>query len=72
MNHIDIAYQAVRMYAEAHPRPSHVTQKQACEMLNLSAPTVRAMIRRGAIRLNEFGLIPVSEIGRALNARASR
>lgn len=71
MNAIDIAYQAVKMYAEAHPRPAHVTQKQACEMLNLSAPTVRTMIRRGAIKLNEFGLIPVSEIDRALAARAN-
>ena len=36
-----IAAKAVQMYAETHPRPTHVTQVQAAEMLNLSRYTVR-------------------------------
>ena len=31
---------AVRLYAESHPRPPHVTQSQAGEMLRLSPPAV--------------------------------
>ena len=31
---IEIAMAAERMYAEAHPRPPHVTQEQAAEMLH--------------------------------------
>jgi excisionase family DNA binding protein len=65
-NQITIATKAVQLYAESHPRPSHVTQAQAAEMLGLSVPTVRKMIRAGTIRLNGCGLIPVSEIDKAL------
>lgn len=43
---IDIAIAAMRLYAETHPRPPHVTQSQAAEMLGLSAPTGR---RRSSI-----------------------
>ena len=63
---IDIAFLAVRLYAETHPRPSHVTQAQACEILGKSHPTVRKMIRCGEIRMNAAGMIPMSEIDRAL------
>ena len=33
---LDIAFQAVRLYAETHPRPLHVTLGQAAEMLGIS------------------------------------
>jgi len=38
---LQIAAKAVQIYAETHPRPTHVTQVQAAEMLNLSRYTVR-------------------------------
>jgi excisionase family DNA binding protein len=66
---LSVALKAVSLYAEAHPRPSQLTQGQAAEMLNKSIPTVRKMIRSGSIRLNRCGMIPVSEIDRALAAR---
>lgn len=66
---IDIATAAVQRYAESHPRPLQVNQVQAGEMLGLSHVTVRKLIRSGAIKLNECGLIPVSEIDRAIAAR---
>jgi hypothetical protein len=68
---VDIALKAVQIYAETHPRPPHVTQKQACKMLGLSHPTVRSMMRSGAIKLNECGLIPITEIDRVLAAKAA-
>ena len=69
MTSIETAIKAVRLYAETHPRPPHVTQAQACEMLRLSAPTVRRLIRSGALRLNAAGMIPVSEVDRVIEAR---
>lgn len=66
---IEIAAAAVRRYAETHPRPVQVTQQQAADMLGICVPTVRKLIRSGAIRLNECGLIPVGEVDRALVAR---
>ena len=65
-NTLAIALQAVRLYAEMHPRPSHVTQHQACEIMGRSHPTIRKMIRSGELRLNAAGLIPMSEIDRAM------
>ena len=69
MNTLEIATRAVRLYAESHPRPPHVTQAQACEMLHLSAPTVRRLIRAGALRLNAAGMIPVAEVDRLIEVR---
>lgn len=66
MEALDIAVKAVQIYAETHPRPSQVTQKQAAEMLGRSAPTIRAMVRSGDLRLNRVGLVPISEIDRVL------
>ena len=66
MSEIEIALKAVQLYAETHPRPSHVTQVQAAEMIGISRETVRKMIRQGRIRMNEAGMIPVSEIDRVL------
>lgn len=71
MTSLEIATKAVRLYAESHPRPPHVTQAQACEMLRLSSPTVRRLIRSGALRLNAAGMIPVSEVDRLIAVRAA-
>lgn len=71
METIDIALKAIQLYAETHPRPPQVTQKQACEMLGLSHPTVRSLMRSGAIKMNECGLIPITEIDRVLAAKAA-
>lgn len=65
---IDIAAEAVRRYAETHPRPTQVTQIQAAEMLGLSRDTVRKLVRRGTLRLNACGLIPIEQIDMARNA----
>lgn len=70
-NEIEIALKAVQLYAEMHPRPPHVNQLQAGEMLGLSHVTVRKMIRSGVIRTNEVGMIPISEIDRVLAPRAA-
>lgn len=71
MTALETAIAAVRIYAESHPRPPHVTQAQACDMLRLSAPTVRRLIRSGALRLNSAGMIPVAEVDRLIEARAA-
>jgi predicted XRE-type DNA-binding protein len=68
---VQIAATAVRLYAESHPRPPHVTQSQAAEMLHVSRPTVSRMVRAGTLKLNGCGLIPISEIDRVLAARAA-
>lgn len=36
MNELDIAVRAVKLFAETHPRPTHVTMTQAGEMLGLT------------------------------------
>lgn len=69
---LTIAAKAVQIYAETHPRPPHVTQQQACEMLHKSHPTVRKMIRSGELRLNSAGMIPISEIDRVLAPKMPR
>ena len=63
---LSIALQAVQLYAETHPRPYHVTQKQAAEMLQLSEPTIGKLVRSGALRLDKTGRIPITEIDNAL------
>lgn len=63
---LEVAVTAVRLYAEMHPRPSQVTQLQAAEMLGVSRATVSRMLKAGTIRLNKCGLIPISEIDKAL------
>jgi hypothetical protein len=66
---ITAAAKGAQFYAEQHPRPSQVNAMQAAEMLNKSPQTVRKMIKDGRLALNRLGLIPVSEIDRALAAR---
>lgn len=68
---LETALKAVQLYAELHPRPSHVTQKQAAEMTGRSEPTIRKMVRTGIFTLNEFGLIPIAQIDRALAPKAA-
>lgn len=70
MTDLEIAIQAVRLYAETHPRPVQVNLSQAADMLGLSRPTVRKMIVSGKIRQNSLGLIPVIEIDRVLQVQA--
>lgn len=65
---LDTAVQAVRLYAETHPRPSCVNQRQAAEMLGLSHVTVSRLVTSGKIKLNGIGQIPISEIDRLLSA----
>lgn len=67
MNALEIAEAAVRRYAETKPRPAHVTQSQAAEMLGLSRATVCRMVRAGTLRLNRCGLIPIGEIDRVID-----
>ncbi len=66
MTDFDLAVKAVRMFATMHPRPSHVTQTQACEMLDVSQPTLRKMINQGKIKRNALGMIPTVEVDRLL------
>ena len=68
---LEIALKAVQLYAETHPRPIHVTQRQAAQMLEVSAPTVGRMIKSGQLRLNGAGLIPVGQIDALLMARSA-
>lgn len=64
-----IAAAAVRLYAESHPRPPHVTKSDAAVMLNISRPTLDKLIEAGLVRMNKLGKIPVSEIDAAIVAR---
>ena len=68
MTELTIALKAVQTYAELHPRPSHVTQKQAAELLGLSVPTVRKMVACGTLKLNKCGLVPIYQIDLAIAA----
>ncbi len=61
-----IATAAVRLYAETHPRPSHVTKTQAAEMLGISPPTLQKLIAAGTLSLNRIGKIPIHQIDAAL------
>jgi len=70
MTNFQIAMEAIKQYAQLKPRPLHVTQKQAAEMLNLSVPTIRKMVASGELKLNKCGLIHISEIDKVLASRA--
>ena len=66
MSEIEIAERAVQLYAQRHPRPPHVNQKQAAEMLSVSTRTIHNMIKSGALKLNRCGLIPIEQIDAVL------
>lgn len=61
-----IAAQAVRLYAETHPRPIQVTQRQAAAMLGVSTQTVRNYIRARKLKLNGAGFVPIEALDRLL------
>ena len=63
-----IAALAVQRYAETHPRPSSVTQKQAALMIGVSGATLSRLVRSGKIKLNDVSSVPISEIDRVLAA----
>lgn len=56
----------VETYIARHPRPPQVNQKQASEMLGVSARTVHNMIKAGTLRLNRCGMIPIEQIDAVL------
>lgn len=56
------AERAVQLYADKHPRPSQVNQRQAAEMLGVAPRTVRRYIHAGLIKLNGCGLLPIEAI----------
>lgn len=62
------AEEVMQTYAERHPRPPHINQKQAAAMLNISESTMSRMVKSGQIKLNKLGMIPISEIDRSLVA----
>jgi predicted DNA-binding protein (UPF0251 family) len=66
MSEIEIAERAVQLYAQRHPRPPHVNQKQAAEMLSISTRTIHNMIKSGTLKLNRCGLIPIEQIDAVL------
>lgn len=66
---IEVAITAIRMFAEQHPRPPHVNQQQAAQMLNVSRHTIGRMVKAGTLRANKFGMIPIGEVDRALAGR---
>lgn len=65
---ITIAAAAVQRYAETHPRPPHVTQSQAAEMLGVSRSTMSRMVKCGFYKLNKVGMIPMSQIDESIAA----
>jgi len=62
------ALKALELYAARHPRPPHVTIKQAAEMLGLSRNTVSKMLHTGQFKLNRCGLIPIEQVDALLTA----
>ncbi len=66
-----IAFYAVRLYAETHPRPTQVTRAQAAEMLGVSAKTVYNYIRSRRLKLNDCGLLPIEAVD-AIRAPSKR
>lgn len=60
------ALKALELYGARHPRPSQVNQKQAAEMLHVSARTVHNMLKAGTLKLNRCGMIPIEQIDAVL------
>lgn len=57
-----VAFRAVQLYAETHPRPTQVTQAQAAEMLGVSRKTIYNYIRAGTLKLNKCGQVPIEAV----------
>lgn len=65
MNDLErVAFRAVQLYAESHPRPTMVTQRQAAEMLGVSQKTIYNYIRAGHLKLNKCGQLPIEAVDR--------
>lgn len=67
MNELVTALKAVELYAASHPRPAHVSQRQAAAMVGKSEPTIRKMVKSGKLKLNSFGMIPIEQIDKAIS-----
>ncbi|WP_258180430.1 helix-turn-helix domain-containing protein [Burkholderia multivorans] len=59
---LNIAHRAVHLFEQQPPRPVHVTQTEAADMLGLSGATVGKLVRTGELRLNGCGRIPIGQI----------
>ena len=69
MTEVDIALRAIQLYSEMHPRPTHLTQVQAAEMLGVHRNTISKLLRAGVLRLNQCGLIPIELIDLARSTK---
>lgn len=69
MAEIDIALRAIQLYSDMHPRPTHLTQVQAAEMLGVHRNTISKLLRAGVLRLNQCGLIPIELIDLARSTK---
>lgn len=67
---LEVAFQAVRLYAETHPRPLQVTLGQAAEMLGIPMDSLMKLMSGKKLRLNECGLIPTGDIDQVIASRA--
>lgn len=56
------AERAVRLYAESHPRPTHVTYGQAAEMLACSEMTISRLVKAGTLRPNRLRRLPIEQV----------
>ncbi|KVD48718.1 hypothetical protein WS61_07745 [Burkholderia sp. ABCPW 11] len=59
---LQIARRAVQLFEQQPPRPVHVTQAQAADMLGITARTVHTLVRTGKLKLNGVGRIPIGQI----------
>lgn len=68
MSNLEIVIKALEVFAAKHPRPVNVNQKQAAQMLGVSEATICKWVRSGRVRLNNAGMISITEIDRLLEA----
>ena len=68
MSELELLQQAFELYAARRPRPVQVTITQAAQMLGLSRPTVRNLMKAGKLSFNGCGLIPIEQVDRLLLA----
>lgn len=69
---LQIAAAAVRLYAEGHPRPTHVNQVQAQQMLGCGKGKIASLVAAGVLPLNRCGLIPIECVDAARSAPTHR
>ena len=65
---IRAAQETVSRYVVAHPRPSAVTAIQAAEIMGRGYSTVTLYIRRGTLKRNAAGMIPIEQIDKMISA----